>query len=198
MAVKPMKLLAVFVPPLLGVAAAVWTSLAFWYDMKEGLIAFMGFLAASLVQVMPITANFLQADRLTPAEASRLTTSLTKQQHYWIGMLFATIAAMVIVIVCAALNSRLANLPPLFRHAMFLEISWSAVACFVVATSVSFVLMKMLGLFEGMLALHRLRVELVLNNAKRDAAEKIAALQQEAEINAPLVPHDYGRIVQSH
>jgi hypothetical protein len=74
--------------------------------MKEGLIAFLGFLAASLVQVMPLTANFLQADRLNPAEAERLTASLTKQQYYWIGLLSATIAAMVIVIVGAALTSR--------------------------------------------------------------------------------------------
>lgn len=82
-----MKLLAVFVPMLLGMAAAAWTPLAFWYDMKEGLIAFLGFLAASLVQVMPLTANFLQSDRLSPYEAERLTASLTKQQHYWIGLL---------------------------------------------------------------------------------------------------------------
>ncbi len=165
--------------------------------MKEGLIAFLGFLAASLVQVMPMTANFLQSDRLSPSEAERLTASLTKQQHYWVGLLSATIAAMVIVIVGAALKERIGAVPPLFRHPLFLEISWAAVVCFI-AASVSFVLVKMLGLFEGMLTLHRLRGELVINSAKREAAEKIAVLQKEAELTTPLVPADYGRVVQPH
>lgn len=195
---KPMKLLAVFIPLLLGVAAALWTPLALWYDMKEGLIAFLGFLAASLVQVMPLTANFLQSDRLNPGEAERLTASLTKQQHYWIGLLSATITAMVIVIVGAALKDRVAALAPLFQHHLFLDISWSAVVTFFIVTSISFVLMKILGLFEGVLALHRLRGELVINSAKRDAAEKIATIQKEAKIAAPLVPHDYGQIIRSH
>lgn len=193
-----MKLLAVFVPMLLGMAAAAWTPLAFWYDMKEGLIAFLGFLAASLVQVMPLTANFLQSDRLSPYEAERLTASLTKQQHYWIGLLSATIAAMVIVIVGAALKDRVVHLAPLFQHRWFLDIGWSAVVCFFIAGSVSFVLMKMIGLFEGMLSLHRLRVELVINSAKREAAEKIAAIQKDAEVITPIVPPDYGRIMRPH
>ncbi len=188
-----MKLLAVVVPLLLGVAAALWTPLPLWYDMKEGLIAFLGFLAASLVQVMPVTANFLQSDRLSPTEAERLTASLTKQQRYWMGLLSATIAAMVIVIVGAALKDRVGGSAPLFWH-----IDWSAVVCFFVASSVSFVLMKMLGLFEGIMSLHRLRGELVLNAAKRDAAVKIAAIQKEAEVKSPLVPEDYGRIVHPH
>lgn len=195
---KSMKLLAVFVPVLLGMAAALWTPLSFWYEMKEGLIAFLGFLAASLVQVMPLTANFLQSDRLSPSEAERLTASLTRQQYYWIGLLAATIAAMVIVIVGAALKDRVANLSPLFQHRLFLDISWSAIVCFFIASSISFVLMKMIGLFDGMLSLHRLRGELVINSAKRDAAEKAVSIQRETEVIAPLVPPDYGRIVRPH
>lgn len=198
MTMKPMKLLAVFVPVLLGTVAALWTPLELWYDMKEGLIAFLGFLAAALVQVMSLTSNFLQSDRLSPEEAKRLTASLTKQMHYWIGLLSATIAAMVVVIVGAALKDRVANLAPLFQHQLFLDIGWSAAVSFFIAASVSFVLMKMLGLFEGLLALHRLRGELVLNRAKRDAAEKIAAIQKEAELTAPLIPQDYGQIIRSH
>lgn len=195
---KPMKLLAVFVPVLLGTAAALWTPLELWYDMKEGLIAFLGFLAAALVQVMPLTSNFLQSDRLSPEEAKRLTVSLTKQMHYWIGLLSATIAAMVVVIVGAALKDRVASLTPIFQHQLFLDIGWSAVVSFFIAASVSFVLVKMLGLFEGLLALHRLRGELVLNSAKRDAAEKISAIQKEAELTAPLVSQDYGQILRPH
>lgn len=195
---NPVKFLGVALPLLLGVAAARWTPLSLWFDMKEGLIAFLGFLAASLVQVMPLTANFLQADRLNPAEAERLTASLTKQQYYWIGLLSATIAAMVIVIVGAALTSRVNGLSPLFRHDWFLEVSWAAVVCFFIAGSVSFVLVKMLGLFEGMMSLHRLRGELVLNAARRQAAEKAAAIHRDADIPASIVPAGYGSIVRPH
>ena len=190
---KPMKLIAGLIPLLFGVAAALWTPLSFWYDMKEGLIAFLGFLAAALVQVMPMTANFLQADKLTPQEAERLTASLTKQQRYWVGLLSATIAAMVIVIVGSALKERVVGIAPLFW-----SIGWASVICFFVASGVSFVLVKMLGLFEGMMSLHHLRGELVLNAAKRNASEKIAALQKDVTVTNPLVPDDYGRIVHPH
>ena len=198
MPIKLGKLLAVLVPPAFGAVAALWTPLAFWYDIKEGLIAFLGFLAASLVQVMPVTANFLQSDRLTPSEAERLTASLTRQQHYWIGLLSATIAAMVIVIIGAALKDRMAKLAPVFVHSWCWDVSWSGVVCFFIVGSVTFVMIKMLGLFEGMLSLHRLRGELVMNSAKRDAAERIAAFQREAQVAPPLVPPDYGQIVHPH
>lgn len=195
---KPVKLLAVAAPVILGVLAAVWTPFSFWFDMKEGLIAFLGFLAASLVQVMPLTANFLQSDKLTPSEATRLTASLTRQQHYWIGLLTSTIVAMVIVIVGAALKQRVADLPVLFRHPLFLDISWSAVLTFLVVSTVSFVLAKMLGLFEGMLSLHRLRAELVIAGAKREAETRAAVLREEAIIPSSIVPSDYGRVVRPH
>ena len=191
---RHMKLLIVgFVPLLLGVAAALWTPLTLWYDMREGLVAFLGFLAASIVQVMPLTANFLQSDRLTPTEAERLTASLTKQQRYWMVLLSATIVAIVIVIVGSALKDHVVDSVPLFWR-----IDWSAVISFLVTTSVSFVLMKMLGLFEGMMSLHHLRGELVLNAAKRNAEEKITEFQKAANSTKSIVPEDYGSIVPPH
>ncbi len=195
---KPMKVLSALVPVLVGLAAARWTSLQLWYEMKEGLIAFLGFLAASLVQVMPLTANFLQADRLSPAEAVRLTASLTKQQHYWVGLLSATVMAMVLIIVGSALKDRVGSFGLLFEHAWSWNVSWSQVVVFVVALCVSFVLVKMLGLIEGVLSLHRLRGELVISTANRIAAEQISAMQKGAEVSTPLVPPDYGRIVRPH
>lgn len=188
---KPIKLLTIVVALSFGVMAAMWTSLALWYDMKEGLIAFLGLLAAALVQVMPITANFLQSDRLTPAEAERLTASLTNQQRYWMGLLTATIITMVFVIIGAALKERVVNLPPVFW-----VIHWSEIACFFIASSVSFVLMKLLGMLQGIMSLHRLRGELVINAAKREAAERSATIQKQAEIKKPIVGDDYGQLVQ--
>jgi hypothetical protein len=183
--------ISITIPLALGTMAALWTSLSLWYDMKEGLIAFLGFLAVALIQIMPLTTNFLQMDRLTPLEAERLTASLTKQQYYWMGLLFAAIATMVIVIVGAALKDRIANVPPVFWG-----IEWAAVVCFLIGASVSFVLIKMLGLFEGIMSLHHLRGELVIGAAKREAAERMDALQRNAEVTRQIVPSDYGSLVR--
>lgn len=192
---KPMKLLGVIAPLLLGLAAANGTSLSFWSDMKEGLIAFLGFLAAALVQVMPITANFLQSDKLTVNEAERLTKSLTRQQHYWMGLLWVTIGALVVVIVGSALKSVVADAKPLFMHRWFIDVSWSATVTFFIAASMSFVLVKMAGLFAGMLSLHHLRADLVVATAKREAAEKTARAQSEARLVPPHLPDDYGAVI---
>lgn len=192
---KPLKLLGVIAPLLLGVAAANWTTLSFWSGTKEGLIAFLGFLAASLVQVMPITANFLQSDKLTVIEAERLTKSLTRQQHYWMGLLWVTIMALVVVIIGSALESVVAVAEPVFMHRWFIDVSWSAVVTFFITGSVSFVLVKMVGLFEGMLSLHHLRAELVIAAAKRDAAEKTARAQSEARLVPPPLPDSYGSVI---
>lgn len=192
---KPLKLLGVIAPLLLGVAAANWTTLSFWSDTKEGLIAFLGFLAASLVQVMPITANFLQSDKLTVIEAERLTKSLTRQQHYWMGLLWVTMVALVVVIIGSSLESVVANAEPVFVHRWFIDVSWSAAVTFFITGSVCFVLVKMVGLFEGMLSLHQLRADLVVAAAKRAAAEKLALLHREARLVPPQLPDDYGAVI---
>lgn len=192
------KIIAVAVPLALGMAAAVWTSLPLWLDMKEGLIAFLGFLAAALVHVMPLTANFLQSDRLSPVEAERLIASLTRQQHYWIGLLTATIVTMVVVIAASALKDRVGTWGPVFLHSTFVNISWADFVVFLLVTSLTFVLIKMLGLFEGMLSLHHLRAELVRQRANREAAERIAEMNREGVPVVSVVPDDYGKVIQTH
>jgi hypothetical protein len=180
---------AITLPLASGVAAAYWTPLAFWFDMKEGLIAFLGFLCAAVVQVMPVTANFLQSDQLNPTEAERLTRSLTKQQHYWIALLSSSILAMMVIIISSALKTRLDVLPEEWHG-----FTYASIPCFLIASTTCFVMVKMLGLFEGMLSLHHLRGELVVNAAKRSAAVKVKAVQ--AGAGAPKVlPKGYGEIL---
>lgn len=187
--------IGLLLPIVLGGVAMWWTPFGIWNDMKEGLIAFLGFLAASLVQVMPITANFLQSDRLTLVEAKRLTDSLTRQQHYWVGLLSATIAAMVIVIVSSALKNHAPNVlfvtqigAPTLGH----------ICVFLIASSVSFVLIKMLGLFKGMMSLHHLRGELVINAAKRAEVEQAKNEPLQKTVAGPVVPHNYGQVIRPH
>jgi len=184
------KLAAIALPLAAGVAAALWTPLAFWFDMKEGLIAFLGFLCAAVVQVMPITANFLQADRLNPTEAERLTRSLTKQQHYWIALLSSAILTMMVIIISSALKSSLDLIPGSWHG-----LTYASIPCFLIASTTCFVMVKMLGLFEGMLSLHHLRGELVINAAKRAATEKMKSVQSGAGKTKQVVPKDYGKIL---
>lgn len=161
---KKVRLLVNVLPLLVGGTAAAWTDLSIWIDMKEGLIAFLGFLAASLVQIMPITANFLQSDDLLIDDARRLTESLKNQQYYWIGLLAATIWTLIVLIVCTVLVKKIENIGiPLGGEYSF---SLEFFVTFLLVSSLSFVLLKMLGLFRGVLSLHDLRTEIIIANAQ--------------------------------
>lgn len=195
---KIFKYLLNLLPLALGGLAALWTSLDSWISMKEGLIAFLGFLAAALVQVMPVTANFLQSDKLTVEEASQLTSALTKQQHYWIGLLFSTVLTLVLYIVAVAFLPVIKDFPILFYHPNFMNVDWSQVVCFFVVTALSFVFIKMLGLFDGILSLHNLRVRLVLDAAKRNAKSDMKsknAVANQVVISTIPLPEGYGQVV---
>ncbi|MDH1104804.1 hypothetical protein N5C55_02790 [Pseudomonas otitidis] len=183
--------ISLLLPLLAGIAAALYTPLSFWFDMKEGLIAFLGFLAASLMQVMPITANFIQADRLTPVDAKRIVDSLTKQQHYWIGLLSATIAALLVIVICSALKAPLEKIGGEWKG-----LPLTSVCCFFIAALFSFVLLKMIGLFKGMLSLHTLRAELVIDAANKAAAERKAQIQARAGKIPALTPENYGKVIE--
>lgn len=185
------KIASLMLPLLAGAAAAHYTPLSFWYDMKEGLIAFLGFLAASLMQVMPITANFVQTDKLNPSEAKKIVDSLTRQQHYWIGLLSATIAALLAVIIFSALKAPLETYTKTWHG-----LSYSSIGCFFIAYLFCFVLIKILGLFEGMLSLHNLRAELVIISANRAAAETKDSIQASAGEIRPMLPEGYGAIAK--
>lgn len=189
--------IAIILPCLIGTAAGMWTSISFWYDLKEGLIAFLGLIAASLIQVMPITANFLQSDRLSPADAVRLSKSLKRQQHYWIGLLSAVLLAFCVVVVISALKSRLDELPILIRSTWVLSLSWEQIFCFLAAASIAFVLLRIKNLFSGILSLHDLRAEIVLSAAQeRSREQRRAELQGVDEISAEVrLPPQYGRVV---
>lgn len=187
--------ISVLLPSVAGCIAASFSSLDFWFGMKEGLIAFLGFLAASIIQVMVVTANFLQADKLNPAEALRLSKELTRQQHFWIALLYATIFALIIIIVGAALKDVVKPVIYFPEENYKFEISWPAVVVFFMASAFCFVFYRMFALLDGVLSLHNLRAELVMAAAQREADEKAIALQEAARQERRIVPSDYGKIL---
>ena len=183
-----MKWVGLLLPLLAAFAGWQWVPLVLWIDMNQGLLAFLGL--AALVQVIPVTANFLQSDELTPEEARRLSQGLRKQQHYWLGLLASVIAAFVLIVIASVLKDRTTF--SIFNQ----KIDIAPAASLLVSSAITFVVVKLLGLFSGILSLQRLREDLVINSAKRRAAEKIEAAQKSAPLSARITPDDYGSIIQ--
>lgn len=102
----------------------------------------------------------------------------------------ATVAALLVVIISSALKNPLEKLPGEWHG-----FSFSSIPCFFIASFFGFVLIKMVGLFEGMLSLHNLRAELVIESALRAAVEKKTAIQSSAGSVKPILPDGYGAIV---
>lgn len=187
-----MKRAAGLLLPLIAAALGwQWIPLGLWIDMNQGLLAFLGLIAAALIQVIPVTANFLQSDDLTPDEAARLSKGLRKQQHYWLGLLASVIVAFALVVIASVLKNR----TTISLHSGR-TLDFAPMASLLVSASVTFVVVKFAGVFGGVLSLHRLREELVLNAAKRRAAERIEAAQKSISFPSKITPDDYGSIIQ--
>ncbi|MNU43066.1 hypothetical protein D3C71_318420 [compost metagenome] len=178
-----------FVAIGVGLAAGRWVGLPAWLSINDGLLAFFGLLAAALFQVIPITANFLQADDLTPEEARRLCGALERQQKFWIGMLAATVLAFTTVVLASLAKDWL--VVDLYKVG---RVDLSPGASFLIGSSVCFLLLRMVSVLNGVLSLQRLRSALVLSAAKRRAAAKAEKIQQELSPARSIVPSDYGSI----
>lgn len=190
-----MYAVSIAIPIVVGGIAAAFTPLDFWFGMKEGLIAFLGFLAASVIQVMVVTANFLQSEKLNPGEVKRLANALTRQQHFWIGLLVATVLALIFVIIGSALKD-VAKPEFYFKGTEHqFEMRWDAVVVFFMASSFSFVFYRMFALLSGVLSLHNLRIELVMAAAQREADEKVQIMVESAQPVRRFVPDNYGEIL---
>lgn len=172
-----------------GFAAGRWVGLSAWLSINDGLLAFFGLLAAALFQVIPITANFLQSDELTPEEARHLSSALERQQKFWIGMLGATVTAFALVVSASLAKNRMVWDVPVAGTTDF-----SPLASFLIGASLSFLLLRMVSVLNGVLSLQRLRSTLVVSAAKRRAAAKAEQIQQQLAPTGNIVPADYGSI----
>jgi len=192
-----MKWVGVIVPLILAGLACWQVPIGVWIDMNQGLLAFLGLLAAALIQVIPVTANFLQSDRLTPEEAVRLSGQLSRQQQYWFGLLISSIVTFVIVVVVSVLKDRTQ-----WNFGRFGIYDVGPAFSGFVALFLSFVLLKMTAIVSGVMSLQNLRNELVLAAARRAAAEQMQVFQRAQEeataASQSLVPPTYGSIIHPH
>ena len=154
------------------------------------MIAYLGFLSAAVIQVIPVTANFLQGDDLKPEETRRLNRQLERQQIYWIGLLGATVFCLVLVICISALD-----VSSLVKGGPWLQ--WERFLSGFVALMLSFIFTRMMGIFSGVLSLHRLRASLILAAAVKRAQIKTASEVVSAGEMRPPLPAGYGEAVDS-
>lgn len=190
---------SIALPLGVGAACAKWVELTTWQGMAEGLVAFLGLLSAALIQVMPVTANFIQSDRLTPEEARRLSRQLLAQQRYWLGLLGFAVADFVVVVLAKVLPSSWAFVAPAFLGGASINFPSGPCASFCVGALTTLVIVKMGGIFQGVLSLQILRNDLVVSAAERAAAEKIQEATtgvSEATPPAVTLPSEYGRILR--
>jgi hypothetical protein len=194
--------IVLWMPVFCAIMAWNWFPLAVWADLSQGLIAFLGLLCAALVQVIPITANFLQADHLYPEEAVRLSQALERQQRFWLGLLAAAIIAFVLVLISSAVPSTASLTVPLKWTTEPVSISVARIMSAMLAFTVSFVVLNIGAVIFGVLSLQKLRTQLVIMAAKRRVAAEVAQQMQHATVATTtvdrVVPDDYGSIVRPH
>lgn len=185
-----MKIVALVLPFVTGSIAYFYIPLVIWIDMNQGLLAFLGLVSAAIIQVIPVTTNFIQSDPLTPAEAQALSRQLHRQQYYWIGLLGATIATFLILVLASILKER-----SVF-HLANRDFDIAPLCSAVVTAALTFVFIKMGGIVKGVLSLQELRTQLVLDSARRRADERAKEMQRQAGLIEDIVPKDYGKIVK--
>jgi hypothetical protein len=189
-----MKSLQLILPICLAILSWAAIPYAEWLNMTEGLLIFLGLLSAALVQVIPVTANFLQSEDLTVEDATTLTFVLEQQQKYWLGLLMVTVVTCFMLIVGYALPKEPISFSISVGGISF-EPSIQAFYSGLVGGLVGLVVMKTFGFFPGVLSLQRLRGSLVIKAAKRRAAEKIEREERFRSQAHPVVPDDYGQII---
>lgn len=188
-----MKWISLLIPIGCGVASFLWIPMKVWGSLDDGLLIFLGLLVAALVQVIPVTANFLQADELIPDEAIRLTRALENQQKYWLGLLGAAVGTAILLVIGKAVEGHLAFSLPYFGLTDFDQLLSS-----LTGFSASLIAVKTFGFFPGVQSLQKLRSELVIAAAKRRMAVQVAKATREHTITGQIVPEDYGRATHPH
>ncbi|WP_341667343.1 hypothetical protein [Alcaligenes sp. SDU_A2] len=185
-----MKYLHLFIVLSISVASGYLVDLSVWLGMRDGLIAFLGLISAALLQLIPVTTNFLSGDDLTPDEADRLSRALQRQQSFWVGMLAVNVLTVVALVLGTLLKNAL-----VFQFPRVGTIDFSFVFSGLISGLLGFVLIRLISVLGGVLSLQRLRTALVMAAAKRRAAQKAEEIQKKMSPPADIVPTTYGQII---
>lgn len=188
---------SLWVPVVLAIMAWRWFPLEVWISVNQGLIAFLGLLAAAVIPVIPVTASFLQSDHLFPHEAEQLSAALENQQRFWLGLLATTLATFILVLVISAIKPGVSIDIAITQQETW-SIAVSPIASGIITAALSFLMLKMGSVLLGVMSLQRLRSALVITGAKRRAAAEAERQVREAALPQNIVPPDYGKIIRPH
>lgn len=180
---------------LFGALCGLFAPLSAWGGIAEGLLAFFGLLVAAIVQIIPVTTNFLQADSLTVDEAKNLSKALEDQQQYWVALLVLSVVAAAMVIAGKLIKPDIPDSISFAAMAQQITLPLSAVASGLIGAAVCFALIRIYGIVPGVISLQKLRSDLVLNAAKRAQAKRIEEESEKLQPLPTLVDKDYGRII---
>ncbi|MCG9025688.1 hypothetical protein [Laribacter hongkongensis] len=180
---RPENLLPLIVAGL----AYFYMPISAWTSMQSGLLAFMGLLVAAVVQVIPVTANFLQIDGLNVSQAKKLSLALESQQNFWLGLLASSVDAAIIIIILTPIESVISKA----NDADTYKACISSFCAFVF----SFVFVKIFHIFPGIISLQRYRssilIEIAEQKAREEAIKKLLPIPHNTEADK-----NYGKIIQ--
>lgn len=186
-----MRWLWLFPSLLAGWAGYVWVTLDAWGKIDNGLLVFLGLLAAAVVQIIPVTANFLQADHLTTVEATKLSKALERQQYFWVGFLLLVVTMAGLLIAARFVNEALPA-----DSAGWLRTGLPRLLSAFLAAGFIWVIALGGALVSEVLGLQRLRSQLVILAAKRRADETVRREKARIETLPSITPEGYGEIVR--
>lgn len=183
---------------LVGLLAFAFIPYKVYSSSSDGLLIFLGLLVAALVQVIPVTANFLQSDYLTEDEATKLVNALETQQKYWLGLLAVT-ASTCILLVAGKLIEEQSLSTVISVKEISVTLNLNQLLSCITSSLLYLIIVKGLGFFPGVLSLQKLRGELAISAAKRRRIEKEEEIKRQVTretMGAPLVDATYGQLTQ--
>lgn len=181
-----MKFLENLLPVLFAGLAYFYMPITAWTPLQGGLLAFMGLLVAAIVQIIPVTASFLQIDGLNVSQVRKLSKVLEDQQKFWLGLLASSVCAAIVIILIDPIKIIVGGL----NYANIYNATISAFCAFIY----SFVFIKIFHIFPGILSLQRYRSSLLIEIAEQRA-------RAECQKNLLPVPNkieaskNYGNII---
>lgn len=187
-------------PTLLTLCAVVagcvffWVCpLMMWHSIIDGLLIFLGLIVASLIQVIPVTANFLQAERLSTERIRSLRVELDRQQSYWLGLLILSIIAVISLVLVKVMTDPVSTFLTGTHAKELIARSISGILGF----SITFILFKFFGIIPGIKSLQNLRFDLALEEATdREQREAFERLKMNPEGTPPLpLPQGFGGFI---
>lgn len=164
-------LTALVVSTIVGVISYFWVPFAKWQSsLSDALLVVDGLIIAALLQFIPMTTSFLQADDLTVAEVDAISVKLLNQQSYWLGMLLVCITLAGSLVV-AKIYSHPNVVHWVFSWRVLFHIEQSI--GFIIAFLFSLIMLRLFYLIRGVRELQQLKSGMVHNIAVRKQQGRI-------------------------